>query len=55
MFEEIEWHELSTEYSEGIYDGRKFILLNGDEFVEVEGNFTDDERRYIATQWEMAI
>lgn len=53
MFEEIEFQEVTEQYAEGIYDGRKFTLTCQVDESDVVGNFTDEERLFIFTQWEM--
>ncbi|MNW67862.1 hypothetical protein D3C74_465250 [compost metagenome] len=56
MFGKIKFQdEITSEYAEGIYDKRKFVLMAGDEGVTIDGVFTDDEKRFIYTQWEMRL
>jgi hypothetical protein len=56
QFREIKFQDdVTPTYAEGIYDKRKFILTANDEETLIEGNFTDDERRFIHTQWEMKL
>lgn len=62
QFGEIRFQEAGKDYGEGIYDGRKFLVLAEQEDEQgniaegiVEGNFTDDERLYILTQWQLKV
>lgn len=45
--------EIAAEWTAvGIYDGRRFRLdASGDGVID--GDFNDEERRFIWTQWEM--
>ncbi|MDB5053265.1 MAG: hypothetical protein JWM44_1315 [Bacilli bacterium] len=52
-FGDIEFQEVGKEYSEGMYDGRKFILYREGDEILIDGNFSDDERAFIFAQWEM--
>jgi hypothetical protein len=54
VFGNVEWHEIGAEYAEGMYEGQKFVLTaSGEEPAEVDGNFSDAERLFIFTQWEI--
>lgn len=56
QFGEIKFQdEVTSEYAEGMYDNRKFVLMVNDDEVVIEGNFTDEERQFIHTQWEMKL
>lgn len=59
-FGDIHFDECNEEYGEGLYDGRKFIVLPEEKDEQgnvadciVEGHFSDDERLFIWTQWEL--
>jgi hypothetical protein len=54
VFGNVEWHEIGAAYAEGMYEGQKFVLTaSGEEPAEVDGNFSDAERLFIFTQWEI--
>ena len=55
QFGKIEFQEIGAEYSEGVYDGRKFVLYREDDVLHIEGNFSGEERAFILTQWEMRL
>lgn len=59
-FGDIHFDECNEEYGEGLYDGRKFIVLPEEKDEQgnvadciVEGHFSDDERLFVWTQWEL--
>lgn len=59
-FGEIKFDECNEAYGEGLYEDRKFIVLPQEKdnrgnisYGTVNGNFTDEERMFIWTQWEM--
>lgn len=54
QFGEIEFQEVTATKGVGTYDGREFILLYSDDTYSVDGEFTDEERLFIFTQWELA-
>jgi hypothetical protein len=54
-FEEVEFQEMTEQHAEGLYDGRKFTLTCQVHESDVVGNFTDQERLFIFTQWEMLL
>ena len=54
QFGTIDFDEITETYAEGMYDGRKFLFFNEkDSEAIVEGNFTDEERLFIFTQWQI--
>lgn len=62
QFGDIQFVECKEVYGEGMYEGRKFIVLPEEVDGQgnaahgiVEGHFTDDERLFIWTQWEMRL
>ncbi|MCL6460142.1 MAG: hypothetical protein K6T85_19295 [Gorillibacterium sp.] len=51
-FSEIKFSKINGNLGEGMYDGREFVL-QVDEEIQIEGHFTDEERLFILTQWEI--
>ncbi|WP_135553188.1 hypothetical protein [Paenibacillus cymbidii] len=52
-FGDVTFDVLAEWIAEGIYDGRRFKLKANNDGATVDGDFTDEERLFIATQWEM--